>query len=415
MEKLLVHLCCGVDTVYALRKLKEKFPFIDLECYFYDPNIHPKEEYKLRWLETERVCRQLGIKCYLAEYELDRWMNAVKGYEKEPERGERCTICHNIRLEKTAQFALKHGFDSFTTVLMMSPKKDFEILKTIGENIAERYGLRFITVDFRKNGGIEKMHKLSKEAQLYHQNYCGCMYALFQQRDGEFIKELISFSKGRLPGSREELLFVKEIRNFAEEIGLPCYEHQFGFVNWRIVSSYLSINKNPVEHGVLWFSRSIKGMLRARTEDIKTESDRTVLKLNKQNVSIIAVEGNSTELKIDIPRLYTDPIFIIRRSDLPFNFENIKVEARLKTDFDPEGKSQNLMVGSKDALHWIEFYSDTLTDGSGGCDINKIKNTLFYNKDRILKGEMGIIIYGAETVGRLGRSISRILSLILDR
>ncbi|WP_457624481.1 epoxyqueuosine reductase QueH [Persephonella sp.] len=403
MKKLLVHLCCGVDAVYALRKLREEFPGVHMEGYFYDPNIHPEEEYKLRWIETERICNQLDIECHLADYELDSWLSAVKGYEDEPERGERCTLCHDLRLEKTARFAVEHGFDSFTTVLMMSPKKDFDVLKSVGESIAEKYGLKFVAVDFRKNGGVEKMNRMSKEAQLYHQNYCGCMYALFQQRDGEIIKELVSFGKGRLPGSREELLFIKEVRKFAEEIGLPCNEETFGFVNWRVVSSYLSFNKKPVKHGVLWFSRSIRGILRARVEQVIEEEDRRILKLNKQNASIVAVEGDSTELKLDVPRLYTDPIFIIRRSDLPADLEKVKVEAKLKTDFDPEGRSQNLIIGKKDALFWMEFYSDTLADGSGGFDIKEIKNILLLNRERIVEGEMGVIVYGADTVGRLGR------------
>ncbi|HHG74163.1 MAG TPA: epoxyqueuosine reductase QueH, partial [Persephonella sp.] len=123
MKKILVHICCGVDAVYALRKIKEEYPDSYIEGYFYDPNIHPEEEYLLRWIETERVCNDLGIKCHLAPYELDKWLTAVKGLEDEPERGKRCSVCHDLRLEKTAQFAKENGFDAVTTVLMMSPKK----------------------------------------------------------------------------------------------------------------------------------------------------------------------------------------------------------------------------------------------------------------------------------------------------
>lgn len=95
----------------------------------------------------------------------------------------------------------------------MSPKKDFQVLKDVGESIGRKYGLEFLAVDFRKKGGVENMNRLSKEYQLYHQNYCGCMYALFQQRkDKGYISELVSFGRGRIAGSREELLFIKDIR-----------------------------------------------------------------------------------------------------------------------------------------------------------------------------------------------------------
>ncbi|NPA58759.1 MAG: epoxyqueuosine reductase QueH, partial [Aquificae bacterium] len=140
MKKLLVHICCGVDAVYSLRKLKQDFPDAHIEGYFYDPNIHPEGEYILRWLETERVCRQLGIKCHPAPYQPELWLEAVKGLENEPERGKRCSVCHDLRLEETARFCRENGFDSFTTVLMMSPKKDFQVLKEIGEDVARRYG-----------------------------------------------------------------------------------------------------------------------------------------------------------------------------------------------------------------------------------------------------------------------------------
>ncbi|SNZ03713.1 hypothetical protein SAMN06265182_0452 [Persephonella hydrogeniphila] len=406
MKKILVHICCGVDAVYALRKLKEEFPDSYIEGYFYDPNIHPEEEYLLRWIETERVCNDLGIKCHLAPYELEIWLDTVKGLENEPERGERCTVCHDLRLEKTAQFAKERGFDSITTVLMMSPKKDFEILKSVGESVASKYQLEFLSVDFRKNGGIEKMNKLSREYQLYHQNYCGCMYALFQQKKGEYIKELVSYGRGRLPGSREELTFIKSIRKYAENLGLKCTEESFNFVNWRALSSSLKINKEPVPHTVLWFSHSIKGVLRAKVKEIISDTDKKIVKLNKSNAQIWILDTSLKEISLEMPRLFTHPIFIIGKEYGNMLKENAKVELQLKAEFEENGRSQNLFIGNLDACTILEFHSDTLADGSEGFSYSDIKKAIDDNRQAILKGETGIAIYGAKTIGNIGKRFS---------
>jgi len=403
MEKLLVHICCGVDAVYALRKLKEEFPQTTIEGYFYDPNIHPEEEYYLRWLETERVCNQLGIKCHLGEYELDRWFEAVKGFENEPERGERCTICHDLRLEKTAVFARENGFEGFTTVLMMSPKKDFQVLKTVGENVAERYGLKFVAVDFRKNGGVEKMNRLSKEAQLYHQNYCGCMYALFQQREGDLIGELVSFGKGRLPGSKEELIFIKELRKYAEDMALPCEEKEFNFVNWRLISSTLKINKKDIPHSVVWFSRSIKGVLRARVQEVIKENGMVKLLLNKQNAEIWITNDVKSTMLLRVPRPFINPIFIIEDRFVEGDIASLKFEATLKASFDENGLSRNLVIGRKEAKQTVEFYSDTLPDGTASFSLEDIKESIRRNAEQVRNRNVKVVVYGCETVGRLGR------------
>ncbi|HHG73914.1 MAG TPA: epoxyqueuosine reductase QueH, partial [Persephonella sp.] len=364
---------------------------------------HPEEEYLLRWVETERVCNDLGIKCHLAPYELDKWLNAVKGLEDEPERGKRCSVCHDLRLEKTAQFAKENGFDAVTTVLMMSPKKDFQVLKDIGEKTAEKYGLQFISIDFRKNGGIEKMNRLSKKSQLYHQNYCGCMYALFQQREGEYIKELVSYGKGRLPGSREELLFIKQIRAFAESLGLPCMEESFNFVNWRVVHSTLKINKQEVPHSVLWFSRSVKGVLRSKVEDVIYEDDKKVALLGKYSCKIWILNRSLKDISLEVPRVFTEPILIVGSEYRDIIDIGTKVEIRLKTEFDENGRSQNLIIGNPEAVQTIEYYSDTLPDGKGGYSFIDIKGAVVRNLDKIQTGDTKVVVYGAKTAGNLGK------------
>ncbi|HIQ49367.1 MAG TPA: epoxyqueuosine reductase QueH, partial [Aquifex aeolicus] len=122
-SKILVHICCAPDAIYFLKRLREDFPESEIVGYFYDPNIHPYEEYKLRYIETERICRELGIKLIEGEYDVENWLQKVKGYEHEPERGARCELCFDHRLRKSVEVAKELGCNYLTTTLLMSPKK----------------------------------------------------------------------------------------------------------------------------------------------------------------------------------------------------------------------------------------------------------------------------------------------------
>ncbi|RUM59122.1 MAG: hypothetical protein DSY66_04925 [Persephonella sp.] len=404
-NKILVHICCGVDAVYPLRKLKEDFPNSKIVGYFYDPNIHPEEEYELRWLETKRVCDDLNIECIKGDYDLDIWLEKTKGLENEPERGERCSVCHDLRLEKTAKLAKELGFNKITTVLMMSPKKDFQVLKSIGEKTAKEYGLEFLAIDFRKGGGIEKMNKLSKEMEIYHQNYCGCLFALFQQRKGEYIPELTKFGKGRPAGSREELLFIKHIRLFSENLGLNCSEEEFQFIGWKVLNSSLKINKENVPHNVLYGSGSLKGVLRARVKDIIEKDNLTVFRLNKGNIEIWGLNTELKDIPLDNPRFLTNPIFIVGKEVKDNLYKNPKMEIQLKTEFDPNIKSRNLIIGNRQAEKYITFHSDTTLDGLNGVDLEIIKDVIKSNVEDIKSGSTAIIIFGAKNIGKIGEKV----------
>lgn len=401
MEKVLVHICCGVDSVYALRYIKQQMPQSEIVGYFYDPNIHPQHEYELRWIETKRVCDSLGIECIKGEYELDLWMEKVKGYENEPERGERCTICHDLRLEKSAQLAKEIGAKYLTTVLMMSPKKDFDVLKKVGESVAGKYGLEFLSFDFRKNGGTQKMNQLSKEQQLYHQNYCGCIYGLFGQfKDLQFYPQLVSFSKGRIAGSTEELIFIKQIRLFAENLGIKCYEQQFSFVGWRLISSILKINLQEVKHKVLPFSASIKGLLRDKVSNSFSWNEKVVYKTYKSTISIWKVNSLDKFLW-DGQRFTTDPVFVIE-DDID---KEAKIEAQLKAEFDPSMKSQNLVIGEIKSPKKVFFYSDTDYYGDGGYSLKEVEEFISQNSEEIKQGHLTVVICGAHFAGQIGRRV----------
>lgn len=401
MNKLLVHICCGVDSIYALRVIKEQMPDKQLVGYFYDPNIHPQQEYELRWIETKRVCDSLGVECIKGDYEVELWLQKVKGYENEPERGQRCSICHDLRLEKSAKLAREIGANYITTVLMMSPKKDFQVLKEIGESIAKKYGLEFLTFDFRKNGGIEKMNQLSRQSQLYHQNYCGCIYGLFKQRGNlEFYPELVSFSKGRIAGSTQELLFVKQIRLFAENLGIECSEMQFSFIKWRVLSSILKVDGKETPHKVLPYSLSIKGTLKDKVNGLLQLQGKTVYTMQKSTLQIWKVESLNRFICEDI-RFNTDPVFVVD-TDIPLD---AKVEVQLKSEFDPSGKSQNLTVGSPKSPVKKFFYSDTDYYGEGGYQLEEITSYIQENLHLIKEGKLSVVVLGANFSGKVGQNI----------
>lgn len=145
--------------------------------YFYNPNIFPDGEYQKR-LEAEKIlCRHFNVELIVGEYEPEVYYEFVKGLETEPEKGARCDKCFELRLNKTAQLAQKLGIKEFTTSMVISPHKNYEKLTEIGQKIAEKYSLKYYAVNFRKQDGFLKTNRISKELNLYRQNYCGCKFA----------------------------------------------------------------------------------------------------------------------------------------------------------------------------------------------------------------------------------------------
>ncbi len=176
--KLLLHICCAPCSTHVVEVLREDY---DVTGYFYNPNIHPESEYRHREAEMKRYAGKVGIEMVCAEYDDARWLEAVKGMENVPEGGERCFLCYRMRSEKAAEYAREHGYQSFTTTLSISPHKNAEKINEIGSEIAERHGLQWHTADFKKRGGFDRSIRMSKEAGLYRQSYCGC---IFSQRAG---------------------------------------------------------------------------------------------------------------------------------------------------------------------------------------------------------------------------------------
>jgi len=177
--KLLLHICCAPCSTHVVELLKEDY---DLAGYFYNPNIHPESEYLRREDEIKKYARKIGLELTCAEYDDARWFEMTKGMENAPEGGERCFLCYRMRLEKAAQYAKEHGYQFLTTTLSISPHKNAEKINEIGSEVASKYGLQFYTADFKKRGGFDRSIRMSKEAGLYRQSYCGC---IFSQREAE--------------------------------------------------------------------------------------------------------------------------------------------------------------------------------------------------------------------------------------
>jgi len=169
-----LHVCCAPCSTYPITTLQGEF---DLELFFYNPNIHPEEEYKARLDEARRYAEKVGIIFHEAAYDSNAWFRSTSALKDEPEGGDRCEICYRIRFGKTAQFAATNGFDYFATTLSISPHKDAGMINRLGEIIADMYMLKFYSADFKKNDGFKKSIQMSKEAGLYRQDYCGCEYS----------------------------------------------------------------------------------------------------------------------------------------------------------------------------------------------------------------------------------------------
>ena len=180
--KLLLHSCCGPCSSAVIERLA---PYFDLTVFYYNPNIHPADEYRKR-LETQaQLVRAMGGAVLVAgDYEPQRFFDAVKGLEDEPEGGERCTVCFRLRLEETARRAAEGGFSYFCTTLSVSPHKDAARLNAISEELAARYGVAALPADFKKKEGYKRSLELSKRYGLYRQDDCGCVFSKRENRAG---------------------------------------------------------------------------------------------------------------------------------------------------------------------------------------------------------------------------------------
>lgn len=174
--RLLLHSCCGPCSSAVIERLNEHF---QLAIYYYNPNIEPEGEYEKRLSEQARLLSLLpgDIPLLPCPYDHDAFAAFAERMAHYPEGGERCLSCFALRLDETARAAKEYGFEYFTTTLSVSPHKNAENLNRIGRAAGEKHDVKYLTADFKKKNGYLRSLQLSKEFDLYRQDYCGCLYS----------------------------------------------------------------------------------------------------------------------------------------------------------------------------------------------------------------------------------------------
>ena len=177
-KKLLLHSCCAPCSSSVISFLTKYF---DITILYYNPNISPIEEYNKRKEEQIKLIKEIDkigkIDIIDCDYDNNIYEEKIKGYEDCKERGERCTICFNLRLEKTAKIAKDKNYDYFCSTLTVSPYKNAPLINKIGEELSKKYNIKWLYSDFKKADGYKKSIELSKKYNLYRQDYCGCIYS----------------------------------------------------------------------------------------------------------------------------------------------------------------------------------------------------------------------------------------------
>ncbi len=260
----------------------------------------------------------LGIELIEGDYNYLQWIEAVRGYENEPEKGARCDICFDNRLENTAKMAVKIGEKSITTTLLTSPQKSIERLRKVGDDLKSRYNVEFEAPDFRKGGGTQEQFALAKKDMLYHQNYCGCIYGLTKQRQGQkrLADELFSpISKQIQPSSIEDRIELYEKRIELEDKEVKYKIIRDRFLNYRLLRAYVEQDKEVIPSYFLFFSKinrkftklnieiKIKDIYFANRESIKFIELSTFNKLlqsNYKNIQYIIDNPPTVEQEIDL-------------------------------------------------------------------------------------------------------------------
>lgn len=178
VPSLLLHSCCAPCSSYCIEYLSQ---FFYVTVFYYNPNIYPDEEYYHRVKEQQRFIKEFPtkypVKFIEGDYDKSSFYEIAKGLEKEPEKGKRCHRCYDLRLRRTATVAKEKGFDFFSTTLTISPMKDSQVLNEIGASIGKELGVDWLYSDFKKREGYKRSTEISREYDMYRQDYCGCVYS----------------------------------------------------------------------------------------------------------------------------------------------------------------------------------------------------------------------------------------------
>jgi len=170
--RLLLHVCCAPCSSAVIDKLKE---FFDITLYYFNPNTYPESEYNLR---ADQFAKLTNLPVITCEYNHSDFLNVIKGFEQDVEGGNRCQKCISLRMDKSFDYASNNNFDYVTTSLSISPHKDVEFINTCGEFLQNKYNIIYLYADFKKENGYLNSINLSKQYNLYRQDYCGCEFSM---------------------------------------------------------------------------------------------------------------------------------------------------------------------------------------------------------------------------------------------
>lgn len=179
--KLLLHSCCGPCSSYTILFLNKYF---DLDIFYSNDNIYPYEEFLRRSEEQKRLVKELGfnINVVVDTYDSKRYYDAVSGLENLGEHSKRCYMCYKLRLKRAAEYAKENGYEYFTTTLSISPYKNASWINELGYMLEDEIGIKYLYSDFKKEEGYKESIRLSREYNLYRQDYCGCVFSK-EERD----------------------------------------------------------------------------------------------------------------------------------------------------------------------------------------------------------------------------------------
>lgn len=174
-ERILLHICCAPCSTHPIQLLSKDYQVV---AFFYNPNLYPPSEHHFRLQETQRYCQLNHLQLIAPDYQRKDWLQLTCGARDEPEGGRRCQQCFGVRLEKTAETAHQLKIPNITTTLTIGPNKPASVIFPLGIQAADRYNLNFVALDFKKKDGYKTSVRMSREAGMYRQNYCGCEFSI---------------------------------------------------------------------------------------------------------------------------------------------------------------------------------------------------------------------------------------------
>ncbi len=277
----------------------------------------------------QRSCKKLGIELLEGEYDYENWLEAVRGLEKEPEKGARCEVCFDKRFTTSAKKALELGEKKITTTLLVSPLKSQEQLKRVGDEFYQSHGVEFVAVDYRSGGGTQDQSRVTKEEQLYRQDYCGCIFGLTMQREQQnrLMDEMLSPISGQiLPASIEERLYMYTKRNELEDEDKEYKIIRQKFLNYRQFNfKLISGKKDVLEAYALSYStlprKKAQGRIEFSYDDVHYLNREEIKFITLQTYNNLSNSNYKTIRELIYNPLNFDEELILRTTVLGSNYD----------------------------------------------------------------------------------------------